>query len=110
MKIPTVENFLFCLELRLGGLVCGWLGLIGSVLGAIGLVLALIFGRQYIGDYFSPVNTGNIANKDGSTIGIVISAIVGLIFFAAYFYCSWKLLKGTENVSTVVSILMSSLI
>lgn len=98
MKIPTVENFLFCLELRLGGIVCGWFGMVGSVLGAIGILLAAIFGRQYISSFFSPVNTTNIAGS-GSTIVFIISAIISLIFCGFYFYYSWKLLKGTENVS-----------
>ncbi|CAO1329482.1 unnamed protein product [Diamesa hyperborea] len=97
MKIPTVENFLFCLELRLGGIICGWFGIVTSVLGAIGLILAAIFGRKFISDSFTPVNASQVTRDDGSGIAIFIGAIVGLIFLGIYFYCSWKLLKGTEN-------------
>ena len=104
MQIPTVENFLFCLELQLGGIVCGWMGVIGSVLGVIGTLLAMIFGRQFIGDFFfSPIKTGHIAGNGGnsSAVTIIIGGIIAIIFLAVYFYCSWKLLKGTENVSLI---------
>ncbi|CAO1312208.1 unnamed protein product [Diamesa tonsa] len=97
MKIPTVENFLFCLELRLGGIICGWFGVVGSVLGAIGLILAAIFGRQFISDSFTPVNASQVTHNDGSATAIFIAAVIGLIILGIYFYCSWKLLKGTEN-------------
>ena len=106
MQIPRVENFLFCLELRLGGIVCGWLGVVGSVLGAIGILLAAIFGRQFINNSFTPVGTTqNVTRNDGSATAIIIAAIIGLLILGIYFYCSWKLLKGTENVSIIVSLL-----
>lgn len=104
MAIPTVENFLFCLELRLGGIICGWFGIVTSVLGAIGLILAAIFGRKFLSDSFTPVNASHVTSDDGSGTAIFIAAVIGLIVIGIYFYCSWKLLKGTENVSSIISI------
>ena len=92
MKIPTVEKFLCCFELRTGGLVCGWLGVVGSVIGVILSVLAMIFGRKFINDQ---------NEKTGFTIAIMIMGIIIILISALDLYCSWKLLKGIENVSII---------
>lgn len=82
--------------------MCGWFGVIGAILGAIGVLLTAIFGRQFISDHFTPVGTASVSRNDGSATAIIIAAIISLIILAIYFYCSWKLLKGTENVSSIV--------
>ena len=102
MKIPTVEKFLCCFELRTGGLVCGWLGVVGSVIGVILSVLAMIFSRKFINDHLLPVNFEN--EKTGFTIAIMIMGIIIILISALDLYCSWKLLKGIENVSIIIFI------
>ncbi|CAO1372913.1 unnamed protein product [Diamesa serratosioi] len=57
----------------------------------------MIFGRKMIGDVFTPVNTQQIAGHGESTGAIIVGGIVALIFLGIYFYCSWKLLKGTQD-------------
>ena len=104
MQIPRVENFLCCLELRTGGLVCGWLGMVGSVFGAIITLLAAIFGQQLIKERFKSENENEETAIGGFVALIIVFAIIMLIMLGIYFYCSWKLLKGTKNVSSFVSV------
>lgn len=42
MKIPTVEKFLCCIQLELGGLIWGYLSAIFSVLGIVSMVLGIL--------------------------------------------------------------------
>ena len=41
-KFPTVNKFLFCLDLETGGIICGWLTTILSAIGAIALTISLV--------------------------------------------------------------------
>lgn len=41
MRVPTVENFLFCISLETGAKILGYLGLVSSTVGFIVSVLVL---------------------------------------------------------------------
>lgn len=43
MKIPKVENCCFCINLRTGALILGWLGTIGGSILTISSILGLIY-------------------------------------------------------------------
>lgn len=51
MGLPTVKNFLFCLQLETGGLILGWLGtILGglAVLSMAFLCIISIIGIPYV--------------------------------------------------------------
>ena len=106
MKFPTLKNFLFCLELRTGGLVIGWLGVVGSVLGVIFTLALMFYGLNQFIDQNS-VDIFLDGNETGTKIMTNVTLIIGIIslhLFEFKFYCSWKLLKGIENVSIIIFI------
>jgi hypothetical protein len=43
MHIVTIDNFLVCCSLEVGGSVIGWIGTVLSVLGVISTVAILVF-------------------------------------------------------------------
>ncbi|CAO1372937.1 unnamed protein product [Diamesa serratosioi] len=83
MKIPTVEKFLFCLELKYAGIVCAWMGMIGSALFAIAIVLSVVFGL--------------LPGMGGSITEVIVIGIFMLIATALYFFFSKKLLQATKD-------------
>lgn len=86
----ALENFLFCLELQLGGIIMAWWGMIISAISIVGVISGLLFGKGRY-DTFFPVHV--------STGSAVISGIIAIILLAVYFYFSYQLLLGTQSVS-----------
>jgi hypothetical protein len=85
----TLDKFLFCLELQLAGIICAWWGMIISALSVISIIAGLIFEKGNFSTFLPfHVNVG----------GAVVSAIIMLIICLIYFYYSYQLLLGSNNV------------
>lgn len=78
-KLPTVSNFLCCLTLETGGLICGWFSLIIYAIALISMAVALIVGIATL------------------SVGFIVVAIIYIIYFAIVIYASWMLIQGTKN-------------
>lgn len=50
MKLPTVEKFLFCFDLKTGGLALGYLYAGTTGIGAVKLLIDLIFDAEQMKD------------------------------------------------------------
>jgi hypothetical protein len=90
----TLEKFLFCLELQLGGIIMGWWGMVISALAIIGVVFGAFFdGGHFIQNFF-PFHVG----RGGSLVG----AVLAILFLVVYFYFSYQLLLGAQSVSSEI--------
>lgn len=84
----TLEKFLFCLELQLGGIIMAWWGMIISAISIVGVISGLLFGRGNV-DHIFHISTGSA----------VVSGIIALLLLVVYFYFSYQLLLGSQSVS-----------
>lgn len=85
----TLDKFLFCLELQLAGIICAWWGMIISALSVISIIAGLLFDRGNFATFLPfHVNVG----------GAFVSAVIMLIICLIYFYYSYQLLLGSNNV------------
>lgn len=89
----ALENFLFCLELQLGGIIIAWWGMIASALGIVGVVYALVTGQGHSSTFF------NIHISTGSAW---LSGIISIIILLFYFYFSYQLLLAAQSVSLLL--------
>lgn len=97
----ALENFLFCLELQLGGIIIAWWGMIASAISIIGVIGSLFFGRGHYNSFF-PTNFG--------AGGAVVSGVVAIIILLIYFYFSYQLLLAVQSVSRRVEFFISIII
>jgi hypothetical protein len=86
----TFEKFLFCLELQLAGIIMAWWGMIISAISIVGIISGLLFGRNNL-QHWLPFHI--------STGSAVLSGIIALALFCVYFWFSYQLWLGTQNVS-----------
>lgn len=86
----ALENFLFCLELQLGGIIIAWWGMIASAITIIGVISGLLFGRGHYSSFF-PTSIG--------TGGAVVGGIIAILILCVYFYFSYQLLLAVQSVS-----------
>lgn len=61
MRIPTVENFLFCLKLETGGKVLGWISCIGAAIALF--VSTFVFGFAAI-NYPAMLNATSVETQE----------------------------------------------
>jgi uncharacterized membrane protein len=85
----ALEHFFCCLELKLGGIIMAWWGMILSAISIVGAVLALIGGGGYTN--YLPLHV--ITNNQ------LISVILTILILVVYFYFSYQLLLASQNVS-----------
>lgn len=114
-RLPTVNNFLFCLSLETGGTVLGWLSAIFSGIGIVSLGITFIL--LIIGYNNTTTNTdGTLGGVIGefvflmiqkffqfhcqqSVSALAIVCAIYILYLCLVFYASVQLIRGTKNVS-----------
>ena len=110
-SIPTVQNFLCCLTLETGGLICGWLTAIFSAIGVISLAAGAIVALVTFGTW-TDENKGSIlaglsysCEKSEESFKkvyfpvLLVIYIIYIIYLCVVCYAAIQLVKGTKNVN-----------
>lgn len=87
----ALEHFFCCLDLKLGGIIMAWWGMVISAISIVSCVLALIAGDR--GGYINYLPL-HVVTSNG-----LISAILTILILVIYFYFSYQLLLGAQGVS-----------
>lgn len=96
----ALENFFCCLDLKLGGIICAWWGMILAAISIVGAILALINGGGFTN--YLPLH---VVTDSG-----LVSVILTIIILVIYFYFSYQLLLAAQNVSCAFLFLASILL
>ncbi|XP_070509174.1 uncharacterized protein [Chironomus tepperi] len=100
MRIPTVENFLFCIRLELGALIIGWFKLLESTVFLLGLSTMLvwaIFAYAHMvsmlpaDSYFSDLMNGY------SPILVKFVILIAIVYFGIVFYAAKRLVDSLKS-------------
>jgi hypothetical protein len=93
-SVPTVQNFLFCLTLETGGLICGWITAIFAAIGAIGLALNAIV---------IIIAFGSTQDENDTLVltVLLVILIIYIIYLCIVCYAGIQLVRGTKNVRKI---------
>lgn len=87
----ALEYFFCCLDLKLGGIIMAWWGMVISAISIVSCVLALIAGDRGGYTNYLPFH---VITSNG-----LISGLLTLLILVIYFYFSYQLLLGAQSVS-----------
>lgn len=87
----ALEHFFCCLDLKLGGIIMAWWGMVISAISIVSVVLALIAGDRAGYVNYLPLHI--------VTSNSLVSALLTLLILVIYFYFSYQLLQGAQGVS-----------